>query len=115
MHGNGEQADASVSLGKNIKRVFNDVKAVVPPHRFPRLGFSAGHVGSVQLGGFRILHVQVVDKFVDLFNDVVYLPLKHGNAGENEISFVGIFDGPGTVDVKQIHGLLPCTAEMGGG
>ena len=100
MHGDGEQTDASVGAGENIKRAVDDFKTTTPPHCFPRPGFSACHVGSMQLGGFRILQVKIADELVDFLNNVVYLPLENGNASENEISFVGIFDGPGAVDVK---------------
>jgi len=103
MHGDGEQTNALALVGKNIERALYGVQAVRSPHRFPRPSFSARHIESVQFGVFRILQAQVANKLVDLFNDVVYLPLKHGDTGENEISFVGIFDGPGTVDVKQMH------------
>ena len=106
MNRNRKQIYALMAFPDNFQGIFNDLKTsrflYIP---LPRLLSAARDCTGMKfyILIFKKPKVQRLDEFVHTFDQMKYLTLKYGNATENKILLIRIFDRPRAVDIKEVH------------
>lgn len=97
-----KQLDTAIAF-ENFQGIFDDLQTCFPWNPLPGLLSSICHDACVKFYIFRRAKVQGLYEFINMLDQMEYLSLEYGNAAEDEILLIRIFDRAGTVDIEEVH------------